>query len=70
MYTTYYTFSITLLSLATTDRQDLTHNEESPRHMKVRHNETDAVSPEPAEEHQDTADNFILQERERALLPS
>ena len=39
MYTTYYIFSITLLSLATTDRQDLTHNEEQPGHMKVHHNE-------------------------------
>ena len=85
MYTTYYIFSITLLSLATTDRQDLTHNEEQPGHMKVHHNEeqpghmkvhhneeqpgymkvhhieADAVSPKPAEEHQDTADNASYQ---------
>ena len=49
-------FSITLHP-ATTDRQDLTHNEQEQHHIKVDQNEVDAISPEPAEKHQDTADN-------------
>ena len=49
-------FSISLHP-ATTDRQDLTHSEQEQHHIKLDQNEVDAISPEPAEEHQDTADN-------------
>ena len=49
-------FSITLHP-ATTGRQDLTHSEQEQRHIKVDQNDVAAISSEPAEDHQDTADN-------------